>query len=104
MKINQNNIYGGNQQFADKIVNHNSILSETDRKIIDLIDTDGQGNYDKQILTKDLERLKSSESSQEEKENAKSTFRKIFESGISQLTKGAIKILIEQNADYLDFT
>jgi hypothetical protein len=103
MKIGQNNIYGGNQQFADKIVNHHSNLSESDHKVIDLIASDNGANYDQELISKSIEQVKSTKASSQEKEHSKSVLKKIFDTGLTEATKMAVKALIDQGMNYLDF-
>ncbi|RYC71657.1 hypothetical protein [Spirosoma sordidisoli] len=102
MKINSQKIYGGNQQFGDKIINNNSVFTDTDKKIIELLATDNSSTADRESIAKAIQQIKSNESNVEEKNQAKGFLKKLLEGTASQVTQGVIRELIESGASYLD--
>ena len=58
MKIENQNIYGGNNQFADTIINGSKNMSEKDREMLELILSNSTGDEQQELISA-LEKIKS---------------------------------------------
>ncbi|MCG8332222.1 MAG: hypothetical protein MI974_31340 [Chitinophagales bacterium] len=101
MKINNQHISGGNQQFADTIINNYQNLSEVDRKLIEVIHDNTADENDRKILLQSLDTLKS-DVADIEKEESKSRLRSFIDTGISEASKQIVKQVIDSGASYLE--
>lgn len=103
MKIENQNIYGGNQQFADFILNASRILDETDSKFLQLINENTTSYEEKQELIKCLENVKSQEETTEQKKKSGGILKKFIESIVTEGGKQVVKELIENGAEYWQY-
>ena len=95
MKIENQYIYGGNQQYADVIINSSPSLSNTDRRLIDLIYSNTDNEEERKALLKSLETIKSESADPKEKEKSKGMLKKFFESGVAEAGKQLAKEVVE---------
>lgn len=103
MKIENQNIYGGNQQFADLIINSNNNLDEVDRSFIELIHENVPTPEERQKLINELSNIKDSGSSEEEKRKSGGVLKKFLDSVVSESGKQIIKEVFEKGGEYLDY-
>ncbi|MFZ2897506.1 MAG: hypothetical protein WA004_02720 [Saprospiraceae bacterium] len=103
MKISNLNIHGGNQQFADTIINASSQFNETDRSLLKLIHDNTNSEEERKELIKSLEVVKSEELPSDEKKKSGSILRKFFDSIATEGGKQVVKELIENGGDYLRY-
>lgn len=95
MKIKNQNIYGGNQQYADIIINGSDHLSETDRQLIELIYKHTESEADRKALLANLETIRSTDAKEEDKKKAKSLWKQFRDSMVTESGKQIVKELIE---------
>lgn len=103
MKINNQNIFGGNQQFADLIINQSSILDETDTRFIKLINENTDSIEEKKALITNLEKIKSDEISKEEKNISGGILKKFLDSIVSESGKQLIKEIVEHGGEIVQY-
>jgi len=102
MEIHNQNIYGGNQQFADKIINSTkNELVEEDREILKIFYDEVGSKEDREALVQALNDFKKKDSSPSLKSRAKKTLRNFFNSAISESAKLMARDLIENGHSYL---
>lgn len=101
MKINNQNIYGGNQQYADLIINNSDRLSENDRKLIQLFHENTGTEEERTELVKSLENLRSDDIDEKAKENSRGILKKFFESGAVEAGKQISKEIIQAGLENL---
>ena len=102
MKIGTQNFYGGNQQFADTIINNaTNKLDESERNLINLISDNSSSEEEKTQLLESLSDLKDEGKSPEEKQKAKSMLDSFLNSGVNEAGKQIVRELIENGSDYL---
>jgi small GTP-binding protein len=103
MEIHNQNIYGGNQQFADKIINHSSNeLQEDDREVLKLFFDDIDSVEKRGELVEALNNFKSKKTTPTIKSKAKSILSNFFKAGISESGKLIAKDLIQNGHQYLE--
>jgi hypothetical protein len=103
MNINNSNFNAENQQFADRIININSFLGESDRPILELINDEASSEEKKKELITHLEVLKSEDSTKTEKKNAGNKLNKFFESITTETGKMLVKEIFENGADWIGY-
>ncbi len=103
MKIQKQNIFGGNQQFADSIINESKILNEVDRKFLQLIHENAPSLEERNDLVESLENIKSIDSSKIDKEKSGGVLRKFMDSIATEGGKQLVRDIAENGADYLHF-
>lgn len=103
MKIENQNIYGGNQQFADLIINKSQILDDTDSNFLRLINENTNSIEDKKALIKSLEDVKSLDTAVEDKKKSGGILKKFFDSVASEGGKQLVKEVIENGGEYLQY-
>ncbi|WP_299252074.1 hypothetical protein [uncultured Lacinutrix sp.] len=103
MKINSQYIYGGNQQFADYIINNKeNKLNELDRKFIKLIYDNTDSKEEREELLESLSTIKDDSSSEAKKKESKSTLGRFLEVIPGEAGKQIVKELIQNGAEYLE--
>lgn len=103
MKINNQNIYGGNQQFADLIINKSQLLDETDSRFLQLIYENTSSPEERKALVENLENVKSFEIPIEEKKKSGGILRKFVDSIATESGKLLVKELVENGAEYWQY-
>ena len=103
MKIENQNIYGGNQQFADLIINKSQILDETDNRFLQLIHENTSSPEEKKALVESLESVKSLDTPAEEKKKSGGVLRKFVNSIVAEGGKQLVKELVENGAEYWQY-
>ncbi len=104
MKIDNLNIYGGQIQFADMILNNSSILDQTDSKFLQLIHEHTESPIERAELVKNLEKIKSESESEPIKKKAGDSLKEIFKNeAVKESTKILVKEIFEQGAAYLSY-
>lgn len=103
MKIENLNIRGGNQQFADLIINSSPSLDETDRDIIQLIHENVESDEGRKELLNSLETLKAPEQPEEEKKKSGSLLKKFFDSIATEGGEQVVKEFAKSGAEYLQY-
>lgn len=101
MKIKNQNIYGGNNQFAKTIINNASSLNEVDKKLIELIKIEIPDEKKRSELLNDLLKVKDSSSAENETQ-AKKNLKEFFKSVSSQSGKELAKQLIEEGSSLIN--
>lgn len=102
MEIQNQNIYGGNQQFADKIINNSSNeLGEQEREILELFYDNVDNEIERGQLVKALNDYRSDKTSTKIKSKAKKVLTHFFNAGISESGKLIAKDLIMNGHQYL---
>jgi len=94
MKIVNQKISGGNQQFADSIINNSKFLSEEDKTLLEIINENASSEIEKKKLVRSLEILKSKSADSEIKVESKSLLKKFFEEGVGEAGKEFVKGII----------
>ncbi len=103
MEIKNQNIYGGNQQFADLIINNSRILDESDSKFLQLIHENTSSPEERKALIESLEDVKSPEANTEEKKKSGGVLRKFMDSIATEGGKQLVKELVENGAEYWQY-
>ncbi len=103
MKIENQNIYGGNQQFADLIINNSQVLDETDSRFLQLIHENTSSPEEKKALVESLENVKSHDKPNEEKKKSGGLLRKFMDSIVTEGGKQIVKEIAENGAEYLQY-
>jgi hypothetical protein len=103
MKIENQNIYGGRQQFADTIINNSPTLDETDARFLKLIHDNTHSDEERQQLVQSLENVKAEDTDEAEKKKSGGLLKKFLESGVSETSKQIVKEIFESGADYLQY-
>ena len=103
MKIENQNIYGGNQQFADLIINKSHILNETDTKFLQLIHENTSSPEERQALVESLENIKSSDTQIDEKKKSGGFLRKFLDSIATEGGKQLVKEIFKTGTAYLPY-
>ena len=103
MKIENLNIHGGNQQFADMIINSSEKFDDTDKELIQLIHDNVESKEGRKELLESLETVKSPEKPEEEKKKSGSILRKFFDSVATEGGKQVVKELAENGAEYAQY-
>jgi hypothetical protein len=103
MKIENQNIYGGHQQFADTIINGSAALDETDARFLKLIHANTSSDAERVALVRSLENLKADDTSETEKKKSGGLLKKFLESGVSETSKQMVKEIFESGAEYLSY-
>lgn len=101
MKIENQNIFGGNQQFADTIINSSPNLNDTDRAFVQLIHDNTSSEEERKELIESLETVKSDDPSENEKKKSSTLLRKFLESGVSEAGKNIAKTILESGFENL---
>jgi hypothetical protein len=102
MKIENQNIYGGNQQFADFIINSNeNKIEELDRKLLNLIYENSKSFEEREMLLMSLSDIKDSTKTESEKKVSNSFLSKFINAIPGEVGKQVVKHLIDNGADYL---
>jgi hypothetical protein len=104
MKIINQNIYGGNQQFADQIINskENSI-NESERELLNLIYSNNNSTTEREKLVSSLNAIKNDAVQDSEKKVSKNFLAKFLETIPGEVGKQVVKHLIDNGADYLQY-
>lgn len=84
MQVNNLNINGGKQQFADFIINNNENFSESDRQIIELIHDNIPIESERIEMIRNLETVKSEQAPVEEKQKSNSLLEKFLATGTKE--------------------
>jgi regulator of replication initiation timing len=103
MKIENQNIYGGQQQFADTIINNSTTLDETDARFLKLIHDNTSSDTERQQLVRSLENLKAEDTDEAEKKKSGGLLKKFLESGVSETSKQMVKEIFESGAEYVNY-
>lgn len=104
MKILNQNIYGGNQQFADYIINSKeNNVDELDRKFLQLIYDNTDSIAEREELIKSLTTIKNIDSSETDKIKSKNILVKFLDVIPGEIGKQLVKHLIENGAGYLNY-
>lgn len=103
MEIKNLNIYGGNQQFAETIINNSKVLDDTDSRFLQLINENTSNPEEKKALIKSLENVKSPSTLTEEKKKSGGILRKFVDSIATEGGKQIIKEIAENGAEYLQY-
>lgn len=103
MKINNQNIYGGNQQFADTIINSSDKFDETDKNLIKLIHENVPSNEGRMEMLKSLETVKSTDQTDKERKESGSIIKKFIDSIATEGGKQIVKELAENGSEYAKF-
>lgn len=98
MNINNLNISGGKQQFADLIINQSEKLSETDRQFIELIDNNVASEEEKKQLIQSLEVVKDEKAEDADKSYSKGLLKKFLEAGVGEAGKEIAKSILTSGA------
>lgn len=98
MNINNLNITGGKQQFADLIINQSEKLSEADRQFIELIDNNVASEEEKAQLIQSLEVVKDEKVEDADKSYSKGLLKKFLESGVGEAGKEIAKSILTSGA------
>lgn len=94
VKIETQNIYGGNQQFADTIINASQgRLSSEDADWLKFVNEKANSDSQKTILIEAVETLRDGRKSNAEKETAKSLWKEFLEKGVGTAAEEVIKSL-----------
>jgi len=101
MKIKNQNIYGGNNQFAKTIINNAKNLDDVDKKLIELIKIEVPDEKQRSELLNDLIKIKDSSSSENETK-AKKNLKEFFKSISSQTGKEIAKQLVEEGSSLIN--
>jgi len=102
MKINKLNIHGGQQQFADIIINSKeNNLEETDRKFIKLIHDNTSSKEERNLLLESLIISKDEEQPKEKISKAKELLNDFVKSSVGEAGKSIVRELIESGATFL---
>ena len=94
MKIQNQHIYGGSQQFADTIINSSKNLSQQDAPLIKFVADNVQGEPERAEFVRALDTLKDEKKTDEEKSEAQKLWKKFLESGVSEMAKESVKSLV----------
>jgi len=101
MKIDNLNISGGNQQFADVINNNNSTeFNEVDTKIISLINEYAPTSESKENLYASLTSIKNIEESELEKKKSGNRLKTFLDTITTEGGKQLVKEIFEKGGDY----
>lgn len=100
MEIINQNIYGGNQQFADLIINESKILDKTDADFLNLIHKNTSSEEERKILVESLETIKSDKIEDKEKKKLGGILKKFVDSIVTEGGKQLVKELAENGAEY----
>lgn len=103
MKIENLNIHGGNQQFADMIINSSEKFDDTDKGLLQLIHDNVESKESRKELLESLETVKSPEKPEEEKKKSGSILKKFFDSVATEGGKQVIKELAENGVEYAQY-
>lgn len=95
MKIKNQNIFGGQQQFADHIFNIGGFNSAEQQLIT-------ASKNDKELI-QHLSILKSKEASEDKKSKSGNYIKKFLESSVGEAGKSIMKELIENGVEYLNY-
>lgn len=94
-------INGGDQQFADKIINKKeNNLNELDRKFVQLIYDNTDSEEEREELLESLSSIKDETSSETKKKESKSILSKFIEVIPGEAGKQIVKELVENGAEY----
>lgn len=100
MKINKQIIHGGNNQFADKIINNPTGPLDVDQQLQNLIMTEVPTIEEREKLLSDLRTLKEGDS-QEESNVAKSNLKEFLKSISSESGKEVVRQLVEVSENWI---
>ena len=103
MKIENLNIHGGNQQFADTIINSSNNLDETDKDLIQLIHNNVTTPEARKLLLESLDTIKSSDATEAVKKKSGSSLKKFFDSVATEGGKQVVKELIENGPEFMQY-
>jgi riboflavin biosynthesis pyrimidine reductase len=103
MKIENLNIYGGSQQFADMIINNSNVLDNTDVHFLRLIHENTNSFEERKVLVDSLETLKSEEANNEAKKKSGGVLKKFINSIATEGGKQLVKELVENGANYWQY-
>ena len=103
MKIKNIKITGGNQQFADKIINNSNQLSDDEKTLVDFIIKNTSDEERQAALIKNLEVLKDPKQQVEKKKNAGSVLKSFLESTSNEAGKLLVKELFDKGLLYLEY-
>jgi uncharacterized protein Yka (UPF0111/DUF47 family) len=104
MKIENQNIFGGNQQFADLIINSKeNNIDEVDRKFLQLVYDNTNSIEERKDLIKSLTTIKADDVSDNDKKISKSILTKFLDSIPGEVGKQVVKHLVENGSEYLSF-
>jgi hypothetical protein len=103
MKIENQNIFGGNQQFADIIINNSQVLDESDSRFLQLIHENTSSPEEKKALIESLENVKSDDYPEEEKKKSGGLLRKFIDSVATEGGKQIVKEIAENGAEYWQY-
>jgi hypothetical protein len=102
MKITNQNIYGGNQQFADLIINSNdNKIDELDRKFLKLIYDNTNSIEEREELIHSLSDIKENGSENESTQKSKNILSNFLKVIPGEAGKQIVKELIENGSEYL---
>ncbi len=103
MKIQNQNIYSGNQQFADLIINQSSVFDESDVKFLELIHKNTDTAEERKKLVESLEFIKSDQVDENEKKVAGGLLKKFLGTGVAETSKQIVKEIFEYGGEYLQY-
>lgn len=101
MKIKNQKIYGGNQQFADKIINQSSDLSPSDKELIELIHLNASSETEREELINSLKNIKSTQKSEEDKQSAWTRLKGFLSESVSQGSKVLANEIISKGIEFI---
>ena len=102
MKIENINYYGGHLQFADKIINTNNGLDETDKELLQDIHENFDSTEDRTILVENLRTLKSGYSGEESKKLSKSMLKSFSDNQTSKAGKEIVNTIINSDIPLIE--
>ncbi len=94
MNIDNINIHGGQQQFADTIINNSNNLSQEDKEMLEVINQNVSTEKEKKELIKSIEIINSEVASKEDKSKAKKLLEHFIKEGVSGVGKEVAKKLL----------
>lgn len=101
MKIENQNIYGGYQQFADLIINSNeNKIDELDRKFVQLIHDNTASIEERKELIESLSNIKNEDTPENEIKKSGNILRKFLDAIPGEVGKQIVKELFEKGAEY----
>ncbi|NJX16885.1 hypothetical protein [Tamlana crocina] len=102
MKINNQNIYGGNQQFADLIINSkDNKIDELDRKFLKLVYENTSSPEEREELIKSLSDIKENGTNKESIQKSRNILSNFLKVIPGEAGKQIVKELIENGSEYL---
>lgn len=101
MKIENLNIHGGHQNFADIIIQSVENIDDADREIVELIHKEVPDKEERLELIKSLSDVKDPDKSESEKKGGAKALKSFFDSLISESGKQIAQEFIERGGEQL---